>query len=164
MGINAYKPHVLVLVEDNANRDIANGFLLDPNVKARNIQVLSSSGGWSKVREDFLKTHVDGLRKYQNRYLVLLIDFDGKVTDRMAYFRQGIPDDVQDRVYLLGTRNEPEPLKKQYGDSLENIGKALAAECFRDETKLWAHDLLAHNENERKRLNERVKSILFSCA
>ena len=41
------------------------------------------------------------------------------------------------------------------------VCKALAAECYRDETSLWHHPLLAHNAAERARLNTKVKSILF---
>lgn len=45
MSVNFYKPHVLVLPEDDANRQIAIGFLLDPGLKQRNIQILTPSGG-----------------------------------------------------------------------------------------------------------------------
>lgn len=161
MSVNVYKPHVLVVPEDNADRDIANGFLLYPSLKPRNIQVLPCVGGWGKVLGSFLEDHVAGLRRYPNRYLVLLIDFDDHVEERTAKFKAHIPHDLVDRVFLLGTSSEPEPLKKQYGDSLENIGKALAAECCADETALWSHPLLSHNAVERARLNAKVKQILF---
>jgi len=39
MSVNVYKPHVLVLPEDDADRQIATGFLLDPSLKPRNIQI-----------------------------------------------------------------------------------------------------------------------------
>lgn len=158
---NKHKPHVIVLPEDDANRQIANGFLLDPSIKPRNIQVLNPAGGWGKVLDSFLEDHVAGLRKWPERHLVLLIDFDEHVEARTKQFFNQFPEDVRDRVFLLGTQGEPEPLRKQCGDSLENIGKALAAECYRDETSLWHHPLLAHNAAERARLNTKVKSILF---
>ena len=161
MSVNVYKPHVLVLPEDDADRQIANGFLLDPSVKIRNIDVLKPSGGWGKVLGSFNDDHVNGLRKYPHRHLVLLIAFDGQVEARRAQFVEQFPDDLRDRVFLLGTRNEPEPLRKQCGDSLENIGKQLAGECYRDEAILWSHEFLEHNAKERQRLNDKVKSILF---
>lgn len=161
MSVNFYKPHVLVLPEDDANRQIAIGFLLDPGIRQRNIQILAPSGGWGKVRDSFVKDHIQGLQKYPLRYLVLLIDFDDQGDARRDHFLQHIPADVCDRVFLLGTRSEPEPLRKQCGDSLEAIGKKLAAECCRDETDLWAHELLTHNAPERQRLNAKVKDILF---
>ncbi len=161
MSVNVYKPHVLVLPEDDADRQIANGFLLDPSIKQRNIQVLPPAGGWGKVLDSFVEDHVANLRKFTFRHLVLLIDFDHHVEERQTLFLERFPADVKDRVFLLGTQSEPEPLRKECGDSLENIGKALAAECFQDETNLWAHSLLAHNAAERGRLNTKVKSILF---
>jgi hypothetical protein len=66
---NKHKPHVIVLPEDDANRQIANGFLLDPSIKPRNIQVLNPAGGWGKVLDSFLEDHVAGLRKWPQRHL-----------------------------------------------------------------------------------------------
>ncbi|MCX8521588.1 MAG: hypothetical protein ORN28_08640 [Rhodoferax sp.] len=161
MSVNTHKPHVIVLVEDGANRQIANGFLLDPSIKLRNIQVLNPAGGWRKVLDSFREDHVPLLQKSPNCHLVLLIDFDDDVDSRTKQFVSQFPEDVRERVFLLGTKSEPEPLRKQCGDSLENIGKALAAECYLDENKLWSHALLAHNALERERLNAKVKDILF---
>lgn len=161
MSVNFYKPHVFVLPEDDANRQIALGFVLDPGVKQRNIQILPKSGGWGKVLDSFVNDHVEGLRKYPLRHLVLLIDFDDQGDARRGHFLQHFPHDVRDRVFLLGTSSEPEPLRKECGNSLEAIGKQLAAECYRGETNLWAHELLAHNAPERQRLDAKVKSILF---
>ena len=45
MSVNVYKPHLLVLPEDGANRQMANGFLFDDRVIPRNIQVLQEAGG-----------------------------------------------------------------------------------------------------------------------
>ena len=45
MSVNNHRPHVLVLPEDEANEELVNGFLLDPSIKLRNIQVLPSAGG-----------------------------------------------------------------------------------------------------------------------
>lgn len=160
MSVNIYKPHVLVVPEDSADRDIVNGFLLDSSIKQRNIQVLPPEGGWRKVL-DFASDHVEKLRKYQNRHLVLLIDFDGYVEDRQRQFRERIPEDVRDRVFLFGTLSEPESLKSACGISFEDIGKKLASECSDDGDDLWGHELLKHNASERDRLNARVKSILF---
>jgi hypothetical protein len=152
---------VIVLPEDDANRQIANGFLLDPSIKLRNIQVLQPAGGWGKVLDSFLNDHIAELRKWPQRHLVLLIDFDDHVEERTQQFVHQFPEDVRDRVFLLGAKGEPEPLRKQCRDSLENIGKELAGECYRDETNLWNHQLLSHNAAERVRLNVKVKTILF---
>jgi hypothetical protein len=44
MSVNKYQPHILVLPEDDANRQLANGFVLDQSVATRNIQVLEEVG------------------------------------------------------------------------------------------------------------------------
>jgi hypothetical protein len=43
--INKYQPHVIVLPEDDANRQIGNGFLQVPSLQARRIQILPEAGG-----------------------------------------------------------------------------------------------------------------------
>ncbi len=53
MSPNKYAPHVLVLPEDDANNDIANGFLRHDALDLRAIQVLPCAGGWGKVRDAF---------------------------------------------------------------------------------------------------------------
>lgn len=54
MSVNKYRPHVFVLPEDDANRQIAIGFSLDEGLDARSIQVLPSVGGWTRVRDEFV--------------------------------------------------------------------------------------------------------------
>lgn len=48
MSVNNYKPHLLVLPEDEANRQLANGFLQDFSLNLRCIQVLPIAGGWAR--------------------------------------------------------------------------------------------------------------------
>lgn len=164
MSVNNHRPHVLVLPEDEANEELVNGFLLDPSIKLRSIQVLPCAGGWSKVLDSFVANHIAGLRQFKDRHLVLLVDFDDHVKERTALFIAAIPLDVADRVFLLGPKTEPEPLRKQLGVSREHIGKTLAAECLHDEDTTWQHNLLVHNATERARLNDKVKGILFRTA
>jgi hypothetical protein len=49
MAVNKYKPHIYVLPEDDANRQIANGFLLHESVDSRSIQVMPTTGGWTRA-------------------------------------------------------------------------------------------------------------------
>ncbi|MEH1785097.1 MAG: hypothetical protein V7L23_05745 [Nostoc sp.] len=53
MSINKHKPHILVLPEDDANRQIANGFILDISLNSRAIQVLPEARGWQNVVDTF---------------------------------------------------------------------------------------------------------------
>ncbi|MDX2273275.1 MAG: hypothetical protein NW237_15185 [Cyanobacteriota bacterium] len=161
MSVNKYLPHILVLPEDEANSDIANGFLLHPQLNARSIQVLSYVGGWKVVVDKFTTSFIPTMRKYPNRRFVLLIDFD-REEDRLGYVKQQIPDDVKDRVFVLGVLSNPEELRSSLGKSLESIGEALSANCSDNTDGLWEHDLLRHNKTELKRMISSVKPFLFN--
>jgi hypothetical protein len=160
MSVNKYEQHVLVLPEDRANRQLANGFLMDPSLLTRKIQVLAEAGGWKNVLSLFKSDHLIGMERYPNRFMVLLIDFDGEV-DRLGNAKATIPDHLIERVFILGALSEPEALKADLGASYEDIGSRMAKSC-RDETdKTWEHPLLRHNASELDRLREHVRPILF---
>ncbi len=162
MSCNRYGPHVYVLPEDDANRQLANGFLLDQSLSTKNIRVLGVAGGWMKVVERFLSDHVVEMGRLPHRSMVLLIDFDGDL-ERLSLVKDKIPGHLRDRVYVLGALKEPEDLKKDLGD-YETIGLAMARDCHQDTDQIWGHHLLRHNAGELTRLRERVRSILFEPA
>jgi hypothetical protein len=160
--VNRHLPHVLVLPEDDANRQIANGFLLEPRLQARKIQILPTAGGWPRVLADLKSQHIELLRRYPDRHLVLIIDFDGNVADRRQIFMADVPAELRDRVFLIGTRDEPEALKRLCEMSFECIGTKLASECGDGAYDgLWKHDDLVHNASELQRLIATVRPILF---
>ena len=99
----------------------------------------------------FALEHVDSMRKYTNRYLVLLIDFDGE-QDRLARAKERIPDDLVDRVFVLGVWTAPEDLRRTYPGSYETIGRAMAEDCHEETDATWGHALLQHNADEIERL------------
>jgi hypothetical protein len=157
MSANKHRPHVLVLPEDDANGQLANGFALD--VSTRQIQVLEPAGGWMKVLECFKSDRVKAMRISPLRFMVLMIDFDS-VPERLDLAKTFIPDPLMDRVFVLGVWTEPEEIRADLG-SYETIGMALAKDCREDTGTTWGHDLLRHNSGELGRLRERVRPILF---
>ena len=159
MKVNKYQPHVLVLPEDDANRQIANGFLLDPAVLAHRIDVREVAGGSFQVLERFKSDHIRSMGKYANRLMVLLIDCDGNA-DRLDKAKGQVPNDLKERVFVIGARTKPEHLKAALG-SYETIGKALAQDCRDGTDTTWSHALLRHNAEEVARLRDRVRPILF---
>ncbi|MFE8645632.1 hypothetical protein ACFX58_11155 [Sphingomonas sp. NCPPB 2930] len=164
MSVNRELPHVLVLPEDGADREIANGFLMSLSLRhPHRIDILLSAGGWPAVRDSLAKQYIAYLRKYVYAHLVLLIDFDNKVQQRWSQFTPHIPADVKDRVYLVGALDEPEKLRRALNWALtrEAIGKTLADECANGTGQLWQHPHMAHNANERQRLIAQVHPILF---
>jgi len=160
MSVNRYLPHVLVLPEDDANRQLANGFLLDQYVSTHKIQVLPEVGGWTQVLELFLSDHVVEMDRYRGRFMVLLIDFDGR-KERLPDAKARIPEHLTDRVFILGAWSEPEALKKASLGSYETIGLAMAQDCREETNTTWGHDLLRHNASELDRLRVHVRPLLF---
>jgi hypothetical protein len=158
MSVNRNKPHVLVLPEDDANRQIANGFQLD--LFSRQIQVLDVAGGWIRVLDSFAGDHIGAMDRFKERFMVLLIDLDDK-EGRLQGAKAKIPTHLTERVFVLGSLSQPEDLKNDLG-SFETIGKALAKDCREGTNETWSHPLLRHNAPEVLRLREQVRPILFS--
>jgi hypothetical protein len=150
-------PHIFVLPEDDANRQLVNGFLVEIDAP-RQIQRLEEAGGWRKVLEQFRSREVSGMEKYPDRLMVFLIDFDRKA-NRLAEVKGIIPAHLDERVFVLGAWIEPEDLRDDLG-SFETIGRALAQDCRHNTNTTWGHEMLRHNAAELARLCERIQPIL----
>ena len=161
MSTNKYKPHLLVLPEDDADRQIANGFILNPDLNERAIQILLPVGGWRRVVEEFQNVHAHIMQQYPERRIVLMIDFDNQA-ERLSSVKDEIPKELSDRVFVLGVLSEPEDLKANLGKSLEAIGESLSQDCSDNTQRVWGHDLLKHNESELGRMVSLVKPFLFN--
>jgi hypothetical protein len=162
VSINAYKPHLLVLPEDDANRQIALGFALNQHINLRTIQTLPVAKGWGKVVGKFNSDYAPRMRQFPERRIVLLMDFDDKPENRNRFVDREIPEELNDRVFVLGVLSEPEKLKAASGKSFEVIGKTLAQDCYENRQDFWQDDLLKHNEPELKRLIENIRPFLFN--
>jgi hypothetical protein len=160
MSLNKYQPHVYVLPEDDANRQLVNGFLLDQSVLIRRIKVLEVAGGWIQVLEHFKSDHVSEMERYPDRFMVLLIDLDGR-EERLATAKAAVPEHLADRVFILGAWTEPEALRQAHLGSYETIGLAMAKDCREETDTIWGHALLRHNAGELDRLRRYVRPILF---
>jgi len=163
MSINKYRPHVLVLPEDDADRQLANGFALHFGVDTRSIQVLPIAGGWEKVVERFYTEHSTKMQHNMLVHAVLLLDFDGR-SERFQQVHTAIPGDLRDRVFVIGLWTEPEDLFAEGLPTKEELGEALASECFQNRRELWNHRLLMHNSQELIRMNDVLRPILFKDA
>jgi hypothetical protein len=127
MSINKHQPHVFILPEDDANRQIANGFVLGV-ANDTQVRILSEVGGWLHVCDNFADEHAGEMRRYPGRFMVLLIDFDNDPR-RLQKAQQKIAKDLQDRVFVIGVRPEPEALRGAGCGSYETIGRKLAEDC-----------------------------------
>lgn len=163
MSVNKYKPHILVLPEDDANRQIANGFMLalDPENQS-NFNILKVAGGWNEVMTNFNNIHAADMEIYSERFMVLIIDLDSSI-DRPGKMKGRILEHLRPRVFILGVLDNPERLRQDLGCSYETIGQKLAEDC-RDETgNIWNHAQLRHNVEEISRLREQTRTFLFSA-
>ncbi|MBD2480490.1 hypothetical protein [Planktothrix sp. FACHB-1365] len=160
MSVNRHRPHILILPEDDANRQIANGFILNPNLNESVIQVLPYDRGWENLLQTFINDHVPKIRQFPERRMVLLIDFD-KREDRLSYVQGHIPNDLIERVFILGVQSNPERLRTVTKNTFEGIGETLARDCVNNTNELWGHDLLQHNQPELNRMRSSVKPFLF---
>lgn len=159
--MNKYLAHVLVLPEDEADRQLANGFLKEASVAVARIQVLREAGGWREVLNRFAASHVADMDRYPNRFMVLLIDFDDKGEERLTEAKGAIPEHLKERVFVLGPRKEPRDLTGAGLGSLETIGRELAKDCHDGTYTTWGHEELRHNAGELERLRRVVRPILF---
>jgi len=158
MSVNKFKPYVYILPEDEANRQLANGF--DQCLNTRQLQVLTEARGWIDACEIFKSDYIDKMRENDYGFIILLIDFDNK-PDRPKQVQSYIPIDLADRVFVLGVKTEPEALKKACLASYETIGEMMADDCRNGTQNIWGHELLSHNEEELRRLRQTVYDILF---
>jgi hypothetical protein len=159
--MNKYKPHVYVIPEDDANRQLADGFVLHHQVKHARIQVVPPAGGWLMVLKSFHDEYIQRLRNYPMGHVILLIDFDDEGESRQARFDEAIPNDLKDRVFVIGSKHTPEALKSAVGMSFESIGMRLADDCDANSVEHWNQEQLQHNDNERQRLIQTVSPFLF---
>jgi hypothetical protein len=158
VSTNRYLPHLFVLPEDDANKELATGFLLRV-YSTHQVRVLPVAGGWNQVLERFKSERVREMENYSKRFMVLLIDFDGRPS-RLETAKAAIPEHLADRVFVLGAWSRPEDLKRELG-AYERIGSLIADDCRQETNATWGHDLLRHNAAELQRLCEHVGSILF---
>jgi len=103
---------------------------------------------------------VQYLRNWTHAYVVIVMDFDGN-TDRRSQCELRIPEDLRQRVFLLGSRDTPEILSKELKMRPERIGEGLANDCLKKDRELWAHPQLSHNHDELLKMIDVIKPIIF---
>lgn len=160
--MNLYRPGLLVLPEDDAFRQVANGFAAHHGIASSRIHVLAPAGGWQKVGSVFVRDEIPRLRKHERLRVLLLADFDGQGADGFERVFGNVPPDLCDRTFLLGPAQEAEQLKKELHESaFERVGGAFADGCPDDSNGLWDSPQLRHNKEELARLHASVAAFLL---
>jgi len=160
MSANKYQPHLLVIPEDDANREIVTGFRNHLSVESHQIQVENVAGGWTDALERFVNEHARGMRKYDKRHVLILIDFDRR-ENRFEQVWTNIPEDLRNRVFIMGCQDEPERIRAATGLTKEKLGEALAEACVGGEAGLWGNPILAHNLPELERMRTTICPALL---
>ncbi len=161
MSVNKFRDHLIILPEDDANQQLANGFLSHPAVRWTQVQVEPSAGGWRAAGDKLVREHLPKLTRLERRRVLLLVDFDEVLTRREEVCRD-VPAALRDRVFVIGTWSNPEKLKAELGARpFERIGEQLAEECASGVSTLWEHELLVHNRDEVARMRDLLRPLLF---
>lgn len=124
MSVNKYKPHLFIIPEDDADRQIAVGFELRGNIKARSLQIVNTAGGWLKVIDLIETEYIPILKKYPKSQVLGIIDCDNH-PERIIESLNRFPEEFRDRIFLIGTLKDPQELKKNVNLSFERIGEDL---------------------------------------
>ena len=162
MSVNKYKPHLFVVPEDKADKNFAVGFELDPRLAAGSFQIMPLAGGWLKVIGIIRDEYVSKLQKNKYSHVLGIIDCDGD-HERIATELAKFPDDVVDRIFLLGAIQTPELFQQKVGDKSERIGERMAEECFNETFDLWNHEDLVHVSDEIQRAKHVIRPIVFAA-
>lgn len=152
---NKYDHHLLVIPEDEANRQIMTGFNTHLDVNSRRVQVEPVAGGWKKALELFARDYVSGMVKYDKRHVLILIDLDENI-ERLQEAKSFVPADLRGRVFIMGCLDEPERMREATGMSKEGLGEALADACLSGHGDVWSNSMLAHNQEELERMNKTI--------
>ena len=127
--VNRYRPHVWLIPEDDADRQLAVGFLNHEAVADRVVGVRAPAGGWHEVLDVFEKRVSSAASQVSRPHVVMLIDFDGDES-RRAHFEARIADDVRPRVFVIGSKDDPETLEARDGNvagkNRQGIGPGLS--------------------------------------
>lgn len=161
--MNYYKKHLYVILEDDQYQKIMNGVNLSFHVKDDVIKISNFSDGWKKVFKDF-QSSISLLRKFQERHILLLMDFDYEFKSRFEEFSKSVPDEFKNRVFILGIDNkESEDLAKYFKCNSEEVGKKLVEDCPDGDLSHWKNPHLKCNLPEIERMKENgIFEWLFS--
>jgi len=163
VSINNNTPHLIVLAEDDAVREVMLGFLLDVQVLEYQVKVLRPAGGWRKTFQQFVSNYQPTMNTFEHRHVLILIDCDGDV-ERIPRLMNDVDAAVRDRVFILGSRDEVEDLSRELRCDKETIGKRLARDCVEGNDECWNNTQLVHNSGEVRRLTVAVLPFLLQQA
>jgi len=152
--VDKFKPHLFIVPEDDADRQIAVGFQMHLEAKGE-MQIVDVARGWLKVVGVIKDEYVPLLKNNLNSHVLGIIDCD-KDADRIAEQLENFPEDIRNRIFLLGVRSA----KMHFAE----IGEKLADECYKDELDLWNHEMLSYSSSEALRAKDVLRELVFGLS
>ncbi len=162
---NKYADELLVIAEDYATMQIAQGFAESQGVDVRRVRVLPCRSGWQDVAVGMRNVRLD---LYLKRHCLAVVDFDGCGEQRRRTFRQLLEENgvALERAYVMGPASNAEKMRRTLMERgyavrhLSDVGRSLARACFQSQPfELLRSEELAHNAGELQRLCAAVKSF-----
>ena len=157
MSVNREKWHLLIKPEDDANRQIANGFVESLELQAQSkIQLLPPAGGYLKAL-GFIQDAQ--LERFRHRRVLILIDFDKSVELRQRIVEKYAS--VSSRIFVVGAKPEAENLRREMKCHFDECGEQIASDCVSRKCAIWKLKPLDHNEDMLERLCPEVYANLL---
>ena len=160
--MNKFKPHLFIVPEDDADRQIAVGFQMHLEAKGE-MQIVDVARGWLKVVGVIKDEYVPLLKNNLNSHVLGIIDCD-KDVDRIAEQLENFPEDIRNRIFLLGVNENPQEFKRSAKMHFAEIGEKLADECYKDELDLWNHEMLSYSSSEALRAKDVLRELVFGLS
>lgn len=160
--MNKFKPHLFIVPEDDADRQIAVGFQMHLEAKGE-MQIVDVARGWLKVVGVIKDEYVPLLKNNLNSHVLGIIDCD-KDADRIAGQLENFPEDIRNRIFLLGVNENPQEFKRSAKMHFAEIGEKLADECYKDELDLWNHEMLSYSSSEALRAKDVLRELVFGLS
>lgn len=160
---NKFRDHLVIVPEDQKNNDLINGFVNATSIASHAFQIQRIARGWINAVDSLQDMKLVSLPL---RRVLLVIDFDEKPESRNDQVHEKLSkfltQNEYERVYLLGTRSEPEDFRSTLKMSPEQVGAQLYLDCKTPQPGLWGHALFAHNLKTRARLIAEVLPFLIN--
>ncbi|MDA3075957.1 hypothetical protein OFO12_01055 [Campylobacter sp. JMF_04 NA10] len=163
-GLNRKKEHLYIFPEDNAYKDMVQCF----ENECAQIRCLKPFNGYIGKLKEKIGRNVDLPRLNEYSFILILIDYDNKMTNYDSEYpicqkttvinqvKNLLQDRVkQENIFVMGIEfKESENLKKFFNASFEEIGQILFNDLKNNKTDNWSNEHLQRNINELKKMKE----------
>ncbi len=158
MSVNLFKPHLVILPEDEKNRDIALAVQRHlPRAFANQIKIENPLRGWLKTLDAIDLVYQPNK---DEQYIVAVIDFDDNLEERHQMIAKRFEENGYNKghVFVIGAKSEAEnvwqmPILQDKTLRLEN------EDYLKFTDRFWTSDQLVHNRATLEALCQMVHKV-----